>query len=298
MATSPFPAETGVGFSDAVLLAVSLLGFVMLAVTLYSLILSRLQSAEELDDGEEGMDYDEKLDRADVATLNRAQRRARAKNRMKKQRRIAPAPEANDQNGTERDQEEDTRQVLEETRHLSRKERQKAAKAAEREERRLYEDQRREMQRQKTEDAQRDRKEREQQEAKRAEEERLLREQEKKSKEQAEYDSWNTFLAISDGKSVSVQQFLSTLKTEKVLLIDEYADKVHVRSQHVIDRIRALQSSNRVTGVFDGRGRFIYITAHEMDAVASLIRDRGRATLKELATAAGEVVSTDHHVDN
>ena len=72
--------DIGVGFSDTALLVVSVLGFVMLTVTVYSIIMLRLQSRDEFEQNEQNeMDYDTKLEHADIASLNRAQRRARAK---------------------------------------------------------------------------------------------------------------------------------------------------------------------------------------------------------------------------
>ena len=79
--------EINVSVSDSILLVVSSVGFVILATTIYSIIITRLKTAQEIDEDEE-TDYDEKLTNADVSTLNRAQRRARARHIMKQQRRI------------------------------------------------------------------------------------------------------------------------------------------------------------------------------------------------------------------
>ena len=83
-------AKVGVGFSDRTLLFVSVMGFGFITVVVYIMIVSRTKSADELDEYEGNVDYEEALLRADVANLNRAQRRARAKALMKRQRRAAP----------------------------------------------------------------------------------------------------------------------------------------------------------------------------------------------------------------
>lgn len=91
--------SVSVGFSDRMLLVASAVGFVALAVTVYSILWTRLPTADGAnDDGATtAADYEERLVRANVATLNRAQRRARAKAIMKEQRRavviVAPADE-------------------------------------------------------------------------------------------------------------------------------------------------------------------------------------------------------------
>ena len=89
-------------------------------------------------DGDEGLqNYDEFLDQSDVGTLNRAERRARAKLRMKKARRanVPVARNGDDADGNDGQLHADVQNDAAEDAGLSRKERQKAAKALEREER-------------------------------------------------------------------------------------------------------------------------------------------------------------------
>jgi hypothetical protein len=46
-----------VGVSDAILLFVSAIGFVMLAVTIYSIVLTRFKSAHEIEQEERELNY-------------------------------------------------------------------------------------------------------------------------------------------------------------------------------------------------------------------------------------------------
>eukprot|EP00581_Thalassiosira_minuscula_P017169 CAMPEP_0183722868 /NCGR_PEP_ID=MMETSP0737-20130205/14696_1 /TAXON_ID=385413 /ORGANISM="Thalassiosira miniscula, Strain CCMP1093" /LENGTH=297 /DNA_ID=CAMNT_0025953113 /DNA_START=15 /DNA_END=905 /DNA_ORIENTATION=+ len=133
---------TGVAISNQSILILSTVGFGLLGFAVYFLILRRVSGTDDRDDDEnDGADvYGEMLDRSDVATLNRAQRRARAKFRMKKARRaVVPGQqqgEENDGDGVDVDANRGGNlEPLAET-NLSRKERQRAAKAMEREERR------------------------------------------------------------------------------------------------------------------------------------------------------------------
>jgi hypothetical protein len=240
-----------VGVSDAVLLFVSSIGFIMLAGTIYSIILTRLKSAKQIEEMEQDLDYNQQLANADVSTLNRAQRRARARHIMKQQRRIAPAPTAgapgnpaapgamedddNDNDNDNRnnnallairgvqdddreddDNEEDDDDGQDQSlhRHLSRKERQKAAKAAEKEERRLFEADRQKQQRAAQETAQREKKLREQRQAEHVEDQRRLRLEQKKEQEQKEFEKWKLFLASVDGttRTVLVADWISHLE--------------------------------------------------------------------------------------
>lgn len=276
--------DMSVGFSDAAILVVSLLGFLFLATTIYSLILMRVQSKEEFEKAQdEQLDYDEQLEKADVSTLNRAQRRQRAQLIMKRQRRIAS-------NSTTPHEEEDEEHEEEHHAQLSRKERQKAAKAAEREERRLFEGQRRELQRDAQEAAKREKKKRERLEAERLERKRQERLEAKEAQEEAEYREWNTFLALENGEEImTVQEFVEHAREKKVVSIDSLAEQFQRPSDQVCKRIQELVDSSRLTGVVD-KDRFIYITPEEMAAVAKSILDRKEVSLCDLAKSTGSLI--------
>eukprot|EP00571_Detonula_confervacea_P009270 CAMPEP_0172321424 /NCGR_PEP_ID=MMETSP1058-20130122/43353_1 /TAXON_ID=83371 /ORGANISM="Detonula confervacea, Strain CCMP 353" /LENGTH=326 /DNA_ID=CAMNT_0013036931 /DNA_START=15 /DNA_END=995 /DNA_ORIENTATION=+ len=144
---------TGVAISNKTIIILSTLGFGALGLALFLILrrLSTIDGHDEQQEHERGRDvYGEQLDQSDVATLNRAQRRARAKFRMKKARRAA-VPGQQEVNGE--DDEGGAAQALggDEVMgedfggindlgeaNLTRKERQKAAKAREREERKIY----------------------------------------------------------------------------------------------------------------------------------------------------------------
>ena len=140
---------TDVAFSNQTLLLVSTIGFASLGLVLF-LILRRLSTNvdDKNDHGhQENRDaYDEMLDHSNVATLNRAQRRARAKFRMKKASRlVAPGQQAGDgvggneavaaQDGINNN---DVAGAGGANNNLTRRERQQAAKAKEREDRKVY----------------------------------------------------------------------------------------------------------------------------------------------------------------
>lgn len=277
-------ANISVGFSDAAILIVSLLGFCLLASTIYSLILLKVQSREEFDKAEEQkLNYDDQLDRADVATLNRAQRRARAKNIMKRQRRIAPVD----------NEEQDEAAQPEEDEHLpplSRKEREKAAKAAEREERKLFEEQRRQLQLDAQEAAKKEKRERERLEAERIEEEKKLRLQANEAREKTKLEKYNTFLVSRDEEtSMSVRDFCVYVEQHKVVSIDDLADRFKRPSGQVLERIQELVDTCRLTGVFDGE-RFIHISSDEMTRVATFITKQKQVTIQDVAKATHTLV--------
>ena len=61
--------------------------------------------------------------------------------------------------------------------------------------------------------------------------------------------------------------------------------------QEAINRVQELQEQGRLTGVIDDRGKFIYISEEELEAVAKFIRQRGRVSISELAEASNQLIS-------
>jgi hypothetical protein len=51
----------------------------------------------------------------------------------------------------------------------------------------------------------------------------------------------------------------------------------------VINRVEGLEGMGRITGVMDDRGKYIFISPEEMEAVAEYIKARGRISISELA---------------
>jgi hypothetical protein len=284
-------AEIGVGFSDVAILVVSLLGFCFLASTIYSLILLKVQSREEFDKTEqEALNYNDQLDLADVATLTRAQRRARAKHIMKRQRRLmAPPLPLDDNDNEEQDEQEPPLHPEEHFSHtMSRKERQKSAKVAELKERRLFQDQRQQLQHDAQETAKKEKKERERIEAERMEQEKELRRNNTLLYEKTQQTKYNTFLVSRDDDNeettltMSVREFCAHVQQNKVVSVDDLADRFHIPSAQVVERIQELVDTCRLDGVVDGDW-FIHISSDEMTRVATLIMKQKQVTIQEVA---------------
>ncbi len=61
--------------------------------------------------------------------------------------------------------------------------------------------------------------------------------------------------------------------------------------QDAIDRVNDLIEEGRLTGVMDDRGKFIYITNEELEAVAKFIKQRGRVSISELAESSNMLIN-------
>ncbi len=52
-----------------------------------------------------------------------------------------------------------------------------------------------------------------------------------------------------------------------------------------------LIAEGRLTGVLDDRGKFIFITQEELEAVAKFIKQRGRVSISELAESSNTLIN-------
>lgn len=88
-----------------------------------------------------------------------------------------------------------------------------------------------------------------------------------------------------------LQQFVDYIKTNKVVVIEDLAAHFKLKTQAAIDRIKDLQSDDILSGVIDDRGKFIYVSQDEMNAVAKFIRQRGRVSIAELAENSNSLIN-------
>ena len=302
----PPQGETSVALSDKTLLAVSLAGFVVLATTVYILVIRPSLTAEEIDEREGIHNYDDELDHADVRTLNRAQRRARARNRMKRNRRVDPrTPGQLHQQHEDLDEGADDadggaavvqQQLLDgdeaaaaapdgidpSQQHLSRKERARLAKAKEREERKLFEKERQEQRRKAEAAAAVERREREKEREALAQEERRRREAEAHDRELAEHREWVLmFLESRKNAEATVGEFICKARSKKIWPVKDISREYGVSSEEVEVRLRQLLADDRMFGVVSN-GNFIFLEPDDMKSIAESIKRNGRTSLSEL----------------
>ncbi|GIL86390.1 hypothetical protein Vretifemale_14722 [Volvox reticuliferus] len=144
--------------------------------------------------------------------------------------------------------------------------------------------------------------EREAQEA--AQEEEMRRAAEERARrEEAEAAKWMGQIVLEEqgeegdesGASAEslLAQFVAYIRSRKTVPLEALALEFGMRTSDVIDRIRALEAAGRLTGVMDERGKYIYISLDEMNAVASYIRSRGRVAIGELAARSSSLIDLE-----
>lgn len=140
--------------------------------------------------------------------------------------------------------------------------------------------------------------EKEQAEIKRIEEEEHKAREEKERREHEEYLKMKEAFSVEEEgyeegeeEAKSLQDFINYIKQNKVIVIEDLAAHFKLKTQATIERLQDLQKDNTLSGVIDDRGKFIYISPDELEAVAKFIKQRGRVSITELAESSNKLIN-------
>ncbi|CAF2072196.1 DDRGK domain-containing protein 1-like isoform X1 [Brassica napus] len=144
-------------------------------------------------------------------------------------------------------------------------------------------------------------------------EERKLEEEEKarqaKEEEAAalEFDKWKgefsvdaegTIEEVQGGNQDLLSEFVEYIKKQKCVPLEDLAAEFNLRTQECINRIASLESIGRLSGVMDDRGKYIYISMEEMNAVADYIKRQGRVSISHLASKSNQFIDLEPKVQD
>lgn len=124
--------------------------------------------------------------------------------------------------------------------------------------------------------------------------------EEKARKEQEEYDQWKNMISIEDTGDAAeedklddpalLQRFCGYIREHKVVILEDLAAEFDLHTEDVVDRLTRLEENGTLSGFFDDRGKFIYVTHDEMIDVANLIKRRGRISIQDLAAESSKLL--------
>lgn len=136
--------------------------------------------------------------------------------------------------------------------------------------------------------------------------EKQAEEAERKLREEKERKEHEEYLKIKEAFSVEEEGmdageegdeenklmiFINYIKETKVVMLEDLAAHFHLKTQEAIDRVTRLQEDGLLTGVIDDRGKFIYISQEELEAVAKYIRQQGRVSIFDLAASSNQLIT-------
>jgi hypothetical protein len=178
----------------------------------------------------------------------------------------------------------------------------KAEKSAEKEERRLMQEAAIEERKKKKaadleKDEQRAKEEKDRQEMEEATL-KALRE-EAKLKKDAEYKQWVGEIAVEEAGEIGsaedqisnmMKELTTIVQRDKVVVLAELSKQLGIAVDRIVAGIEHQIEQGTLSGVFDDRGKFVYITPKEYDDVARFIRQRGRVSMPELVRECNRLI--------
>ena len=127
--------------------------------------------------------------------------------------------------------------------------------------------------------------------------------EERQRREDAEAAKWMGMISVegegqeevteAQSAEALLNRFVAYIQERKMVPLEEIAVEFHLRSAEVVDRIQNLEAMGRLTGVMDERGKYIYISAEEMQAVARYVRTKGRVAIGELAARSDDLIDLE-----
>jgi ATP-dependent 26S proteasome regulatory subunit len=144
-------------------------------------------------------------------------------------------------------------------------------------------------------------KEEEREEAEREREELAKKEEEeRKQKEQEEYEKWKEMFAVEDEGAANegaaneyqglLGLFVDYIKKNKVVVLEELASEFGLSATEAVERVELLEEMQRISGVVDDRGKFIYVTVDEMAKMAKFVLDKGRSNISDIVDECNSIV--------
>uniref|UniRef100_A0A7S3PIA7 DDRGK domain-containing protein 1 n=1 Tax=Aplanochytrium stocchinoi TaxID=215587 RepID=A0A7S3PIA7_9STRA len=131
-------------------------------------------------------------------------------------------------------------------------------------------------------------------------EESRKRMEEEKQKAEEEFEQWKDLISVvEEGSNEKYEEdevqdrlrlFIEHVREKKVVMLEELAIVFNLRTQEAINRLESLEKMGRITGVFDDRGKFIYITKQEMEQVTAFILKKGRISISEVAKESNKLI--------
>lgn len=136
-----------------------------------------------------------------------------------------------------------------------------------------------------------------------AEEKEAEREAEREKAAKEEFDQWKDMFSVDEsGEAAAVSEeqrrdmlseFVAYIQRRKMVVLEELAAHFDLPAAEAVARVQALEEQGRITGIFDDRGKFIYISEAELQAVADHIVAKGRVSIAELARASNELLDLE-----
>jgi len=136
-------------------------------------------------------------------------------------------------------------------------------------------------------------------ELRRKNEEILKQLQEQKEKTENEiYDKWKDQFKIEDeGVEVSaldtedmINDFINYIKIRKVVALEDLSGVFKIPPNEIVEKLKYFEEQNKICGIIDDRGKYIYLTEKEIASIEKIFMQRGRISKMELLKECNKII--------
>jgi len=128
----------------------------------------------------------------------------------------------------------------------------------------------------------------------------------KEVKEKEDYDEWKEMFSVEASGSEDIEnktkldllgEFINYIKQRKVVVLEDLAIDFGLPAAQCVTRVNTLEEMGQLSGVVDDRGKFIYVSPEELQAVANFVKRRGRVTISDLAIESNKLINLKEVVE-
>lgn len=124
---------------------------------------------------------------------------------------------------------------------------------------------------------------------------------EEQRKKEKELEEWAAKMSVSgeglarrtaDEDRQLNERIRKDVERWKIVDLSELAHKHSINIHDCIERMEMMKSKNVIQGLFDERGKFVYVTDEEMNKAANYLEQSGRVPIRRLVAESNQLIET------
>merc|ERR1711957_884677 len=80
------------------------------------------------------------------------------------------------------------------------------------------------------------------------------------------------------------------IKIRKVVSLEDLTGKFKIPSGELVEKLNYLESTNRICGIIDDRGKYIFLTEKELQSIEKIFIQRGRISKNDLIKECNKII--------
>jgi len=131
------------------------------------------------------------------------------------------------------------------------------------------------------------------------EEDEKARQEAMEKKKQEEYEEWKNFISVEEtgtdlldenAKEARTNKIIKYIQEKKIIMLEELSAVFKMKTSEIVELLQQLDAQDRLMGVIDDRGKFIYLEESELDQIARFIQRRGRVNVHEIHNECNKII--------